>query len=231
MNLRYLCAFFIAVSAVFMEKKQEAKFPLTVTVYRGVAYTELIDYFHIIFMCLHENVANNKVIHYSGNFLEKYRKEQIKHEEPISMPYPKLIRLRTGKPVLGDFLKSHGIPLHCNEYTKNFCTFEHFPDNIPSILVLDEDQMDCNLRSGLYKASVTLTPTCLFTKEKGFRYMAIKSDIQKVMEIKLTIHEFKSPLWSPISNQQSKSQENTELKTPTSLVEFFDDFCRTFNLK
>jgi hypothetical protein len=215
------------------DELQKAVLPLKIQVYKGVNPLEAFSFNNTIFKCIQGNADYIERSKKAQMWFSELRNSQLKSEKPIDFPYPAPLRIRSGKPIQGDFLESHGICTQSNEYTRNFCTFQHssHPEE-PATMVLDQEELGVFLKPGLYNATMTITPNDIFTTEREKSKYMVRLDISVVIEINVTIREYLSPIPdAPELKKKARVKESSIYKKlPSNLKEFIDDFTETFNI-
>ena len=211
-----------------MPQKPDAELPLTVTIYRGVSSAELMSFIEGVFFSI--NVPGKyKYTDSPNHFLLAYGLKQSKSETEVFHRLPDFLLVRTGKPHVNTEIEY--LSTRFNEYTDNFCTFELLNDEALYMMILDENKMDCCLKSGMYRASLSITPASFFPENYKHCGQIIRMDIQAVMQLKLTIEELESLV--PLSKFKSKKDtkdDKISTKLPTNLKEFINDFRKVFNI-
>jgi len=215
-----------------MNVKKDATFPLTLSIYKGVSVLEMIEFAYTLIKCFQDDLKNKTPNHfnlYLWYLCTTYREEQLIQEEPLKHPLAFPILIKTGKPVLGEIDETI---LNFNEYTRNFCTFENDKKNSNYVMVLDESKLDCHLKDGVYKASVIILPKKIFSEkvDKTWPYL-LKKDIQAVLEIKIVIEEYLSPLPQSQVVKKKSPQYSAHYFIPENIQVLIADFKHTFNIK
>lgn len=218
----------------------EPSLPHTLSVYKASKPQSIFNFTRTTFMCL-DKAYTTRYCRAHTNWMTEYRELQIQRAKPIPHKYPKAIRVKSGKPVLGNFFDSHGALMEYSEYTRNAYTFEHSWPDMASTIVINEEEVGLHFREGLYRASLTIeAPLDWWTLDgKKCNYiMNMESDTPA--ELLLTLEEYIGPLPPPpppqeqtthfIESHARKALSRVYKSLPQDWKVMVDDFCETFHV-
>jgi hypothetical protein len=142
------------------------------------------------------------------------------------LEYPAHLRVRVGKPVHADMLRSVGIYLEISSDTPDFCSFDHDPSSGLTTLVLDQSKLKKAIPSGIYKATFKLESRIDFwnTDEAKTRII-MNSQSNSPASIVVKLLEFVEPL-----QEQETQRQNHSNIIDGSLGYYIRDFRATFNI-
>lgn len=228
---KYLNTLPLLLKTMQVLKKKNVILPHTITVYRGRSPLMMHQYSVALFQCQHDanSIVRNMRWHAHNRWMTSYKTKKIFCDEKVfpQLEYSSYLRVRDGAPVSTNMLRDLDVFMEICPSTSDFCSFEHDKNSGCTTLVVDESRLDFYLPAGLYKASLAIeAPLTLWTRDVGPSTRLFDENANCLISLKLTLHEFVSPLQTP----EQKSSALKPRWPAGSLGYYLSDFRNTFNI-
>jgi hypothetical protein len=208
-------------------------FPKCISVYKGRSPLTLHQYTTALFFCQADPSLKPPSLQswsQSNRFLQQYQEKARRLDYAPCLPLPSPVRVRSGKPVQTDMLKTLRLCLDISPSTSDFCSFEHAKSTGQTTLVIDESKLDCALPEGLYRASVVIeaSPEVWDVKRTLKKDHVINSSAQCLVHLLLMLDGFEAPAKSKQDKSRSPAAQDSDV---FARIRFYvSDFKKTFNI-
>lgn len=204
--------------------KTAPAFPCTLLVHKDRSPLITHQYSMALFVCQANYVFSPQKDPFKDHnrWMNQHKDLAYLLQTPPTINFPEPLRVRSGKPVHQDLLKSLGIYVDISSYTENVCTFDHDPATGLTTLVVDDSKIPFKLKPGLYTAALKIqSPMDFWYFKKDIPRLLINTQSDAPVALCLT-------LCSLVSSQKPKTQKLKLVEG--SLSYYIQDFRKTFNL-